>query len=64
MTGLLKPGHNALAVKIVKNAHPGIIKEQDRRSADLNGGVLGGDNPTMHATIGWDWIPKATDFRD
>lgn len=57
VTSLLKPGRNALAVRIVKNAHPGIIKEQDRRSADLNGGVLGGDNPTMHATIGWDWIP-------
>ena len=57
VTELLKPGRNALAVKILKNAHPGIVKEQDRVSADLNGGVLGADNPTMHATIGWDWIP-------
>ncbi|MBQ9660854.1 MAG: beta-glycosidase [Bacteroidales bacterium] len=57
VTELLKPGRNALAVKILKNAHPGIVKEQDRVSADLNGGILGADNPTMHATIGWDWIP-------
>ncbi|MCR4860827.1 MAG: discoidin domain-containing protein [Bacteroidales bacterium] len=57
VTELLHPGRNALAVKILKNAHPGIVKEQDRFSADLNGGVLGADNPTMHATIGWDWIP-------
>ena len=55
--GLIHSGRNALAVKVLKNAHPGIVKEQDRRSADLNGGVLGADNPTMHATIGWDWIP-------
>ncbi len=54
---LLKPGRNALAVKIIKNDHPGIVKEQDRNSADVNGGSLGRDNPTMHATIGWDWIP-------
>ena len=54
---LLRPGRNALAVKILKNTHPGIVKEQNRQSADLNGGVLGADNPTMHATIGWDWIP-------
>ena len=57
VTKLLKPGRNALAVRILKNDHPGIVKEQDRISADLNGGVLGADNPTMHATIGWDWIP-------
>ena len=22
-----------------------------------NGGALGADNPTYHASIGWDWIP-------
>ena len=53
----LHPGRNALAVKILKNAHPGIVKEQNSITADLNGGILGADNPTMHATIGWDWIP-------
>ena len=57
VTKLLQPGSNALAVKIIRNDHPGIVKEQDRITADLNGGVLGADNPTMHCSIGWDWIP-------
>ncbi|UCG88569.1 MAG: discoidin domain-containing protein [Gemmatimonadota bacterium] len=52
------PGQeNALAVLIEKNAHPGVIKEQTALSPDVNGGVLGADNPTFHASIGWDWIP-------
>ena len=50
-------GKNALAVKIIKNANPGAIKEQTAWSTDQNGGILGGDNPTFHATVGWDWIP-------
>lgn len=50
-------GTNVLAVKIHSNDHPGIIKEQNRITADTNGGILGADNPTFHATIGWDWIP-------
>lgn len=57
VTALAKPGINALAVKILRNDNPGIVKEQNRQSADLNGGVLGADNPTMHCNIGWDWIP-------
>ena len=48
---------NTLAILIHKNDHPGIIKEQTRYSTDTNGGALGGDNPTFHATVGWDWIP-------
>ena len=55
---LLLPGKlNILAVRIEKNAHPGIVKEQTYNSPDKNGGVLGADNPTYHASIGWDWIP-------
>ncbi|MCI1647892.1 MAG: discoidin domain-containing protein [Bacteroides sp.] len=50
-------GKNVIAVKIIKNAHPGAIKEQTAYSTDQNGGALGADNPTFHATIGWDWIP-------
>ena len=58
ITDLVKAGQtNALAVRIYKNDNPGVIKEQTRYSADVNGGELGGDNPTFHATIGWDWIP-------
>ena len=57
ITALATAGTNVLAVKIWRNENPGIIKEQDRLHTDVNGGVLGGDNPTMHSTIGWDWIP-------
>ena len=46
-----------LAVRIEKNATPGSIKEKTFQSPGLNGGALGADNPTYHATIGWDWIP-------
>ncbi|MDR0973904.1 MAG: discoidin domain-containing protein [Prevotellaceae bacterium] len=53
----IKKGKNILAVQIVKNAHPGAIKEQNAWSTDQNGGIPGADNPTFHATIGWDWIP-------
>jgi hypothetical protein len=48
---------NAVAVRIIKNENIGTIKEQTAISPDKNGGVLGGDNPTYHASIGWDWIP-------
>jgi hypothetical protein len=59
VTGKLKPGEkNALAVRIIKNATPGSIKEKTLESPDPNGGALGADNPTYHATAGWDWIPS------
>lgn len=58
VTGKIKPGQkNALAVRIIKNATPGSVKEKTAARPDLNGGALGADNPTYHATIGWDWIP-------
>ena len=58
VTSLLQPGRkNALAVRIEKNAHPGSVKEKTFENPDKNGGVLGADNPTYHASIGWDWIP-------
>ena len=58
VTGLLKEGTNYLAIKIVRNPNYGEAKVQDAFWPNLNGGILGGDNPTMHATIGWDWIPS------
>ncbi len=48
---------NALAVRVEKNATPGSVKEKTFENPDLNGGALGADNPTYHASIGWDWIP-------
>lgn len=58
VTGLLVPaGQNVLAVKVIKNETPGYPTEQNRNSTDANGGELGADNPTFHASIGWDWIP-------
>ncbi len=57
ITPLVHSGENVLAVKIIHNAHPGAVKEKNAQSTDFNGGVLGADNPTFHASVGWDWIP-------
>ena len=54
--GILRPGRNVLAVKVERNAHPGAVKEKTARWTGYNGGVLGADNPTFHASIGWDWM--------
>lgn len=56
VTDAIVEGENVLAVEIVKNAHIGAIKEKYEYNTDLNGGILGADNPTFHASIGWDWI--------
>ena len=53
---LLRDGRNVLAVKIERNAHPGVAKEKTARWTGYNGGVLGADSPTFHASIGWDWM--------
>ena len=56
VTALLHPGAtNALAVRVLRNAHPGGTK--DKEGPSTNGGALGLDNPTYHASIGWDWMP-------
>ena len=57
VTGTLVDGDNVLAVQIIHNPSYGMVKEQTAYTPQSNGGILGGDNPTMHATIGWDWIP-------
>ena len=46
-----------IAVYIYKNDTPGQITVQSLNSAGKNGGVLGADNPTIHASVGWDWLP-------
>jgi Exo-beta-D-glucosaminidase Ig-fold domain/F5/8 type C domain/Glycosyl hydrolases family 2/Glycosyl hydrolases family 2, sugar binding domain len=58
VTDLIKPGQtNSIAVLIKKNENIGVIKEATATYHDKNGGILGTDNPTYHASIGWDWIP-------
>jgi hypothetical protein len=58
VTGKLLPNQpNALAVRVEKNATPGSCKQKTWESPGKNGGALGADNPTYHASIGWDWIP-------
>jgi beta-galactosidase/beta-glucuronidase len=58
VTGKLRPGEkNALAVRVEKNATPGSCKQKTYENGGPNGGALGADNPTYHASVGWDWIP-------
>jgi beta-galactosidase/beta-glucuronidase len=58
VTGRLLSGRkNALAIRIEKNDTPGSVKQKTFESPGKNGGALGIDNPTYHASIGWDWIP-------
>ena len=58
VTDLIKPGQtNSIAVLVKKNDNIGVIKEATATYHDKNGGILGADNPTYHASIGWDWIP-------
>jgi hypothetical protein len=49
---------NYLAVYIYKNDTPGEVSTQGLAEGPLpNGGALGADNPTIHAAVGWDWLP-------
>lgn len=56
VTSLLRDDCNVLAIEIERTAHPGAVKEKTNERTGFNGGILGQDNPTFHATIGWDWI--------
>ncbi|MBQ9554746.1 MAG: discoidin domain-containing protein [Muribaculaceae bacterium] len=56
ITPYLKVKGNELRVVIIANANPGGVKVKTEKNTDFNGGILGADNPTFHATIGWDWI--------
>ena len=54
----IRPGEkNALAVRVETNRNPGSAKQKVLDTAGMNGGALGGDDPTYHASVGWDWIP-------
>src|SRR5208283_4029176 len=59
VTRLVRPGApNALAVRIHKPDTPGSVREKTAAETGPNGGALGVDNPSFHATAGWDWIPS------
>ena len=51
ITPYLKPFGNELQVLIIANANPGGVKVKTEKNTDFNGGILGADNPTFHATI-------------
>ena len=57
VTDLIQDEGNVIAVHIIKPAHYAAVKEKNAESPDFNGGQLGADNPTFHATVGWDWMP-------
>jgi hypothetical protein len=58
VTGLANyGGENVVAVYIYKNDNPGATHNRTLESTGKNGGDLGRDNPTIHATVGWDWVP-------
>jgi hypothetical protein len=51
-------GQNGLAVLIYRNETPGLVTTQGLAEGPLpNGGELGQDSPTIHAAVGWDWLP-------
>jgi beta-galactosidase/beta-glucuronidase len=62
VTGKLKPGQNALAVKVSPPTHPGIAHEESLTAGvGENGGMMALDGPTFIASEGWDWIPSVRD---
>lgn len=57
VTDIVRNGDNEVEVLIRRPAHPGAAKGSTLSRIPPNGGILGADNPTFHASIGWDWIP-------
>ena len=62
VTGKLKPGVNAVAVRISPPPHPGLAHEESLTAGvGENGGMQALDGPTFIASEGWDWIPSVRD---
>jgi len=62
VSSLLRPGRNAVAVKILRPPHPGVPHEESISAGPgMNGGNLTIDGPTFVASEGWDWIPGVRD---
>ena len=58
VTDIVRPGSNEVEARIHIQDHPGVGRSNTMKRNAINGGVLGADNPTFHASIGWDWIPS------
>jgi hypothetical protein len=57
VTGLIHEGPNDVEVLVYCPANPSCAKGNTYKKEAYNGGILGADNPTFHASVGWDWIP-------
>ncbi|MCJ2184959.1 beta galactosidase jelly roll domain-containing protein, partial [Novosphingobium sp. 1949] len=62
VSAYLRPGRNAVAVRISPPPHPGHTQEESLTSGvGENGGAMMLDGPTFGASEGWDWIPTIRD---
>ena len=62
VTGFLRLGMNALAVRVAPPPHPGIPAEQSIKDGPgYDGGLMLIDGPTFVDTEGWDWMPAMRD---
>ena len=62
VTAQLRPGTNALAVRVAPPPHPGIPAEQSIKDGPgYDGGLMLIDGPTFVDTEGWDWMPAMRD---
>ena len=48
---------NYIAVRVFPNESYGAPRTKTYSAPGSNGGLLGADNPTFHASIHWDWVP-------
>lgn len=62
VSAMLKPGRNAIAVRVSPPPRPGVAHEESLTSGvGENGGMMMLDGPTFGASEGWDWIPTIRD---
>jgi len=61
VSGIVRKGENDVEIYIHRPDHPGSNKADNLSRCARNGGKLGADNPTFHATVGWDWMPSMHD---
>jgi hypothetical protein len=62
VSAALKPGRNAIAVRVSPPPHPGLAHEESLTAGvGENGGMEMLDGPTFGAAEGWDWIPTLRD---